>query len=125
MIFSHSYVNTLKIIKEIQLKHPVKSSFYQFSDWDDFLILSRNVKINDNLVIVLSRKGYSSYHNNMFKIPDYLNKYFTENNYFLVYPIQSGVGDDVSLTLSNPSVMEPFREIEELRKIITKLFKNK
>lgn len=124
MVF-YSSVNTLKIIKEIQLKHPVKSSFYQFSDWDDFLILSRNVKINDNLVIVLSRKGYSSYHNNMFKIPDYLNKYFTENNYFLVYPIQSGVGDDVSLTLSNPSVMEPFREIEELRKIITKLFKNK
>jgi len=69
--------------------------------------------------------GFTSYHNNMFKIPDYLNKYFTENNYFLVYPIQSGVGDDVSLTLSNPSVMEPFREIEELRKIITKLFKNK
>ena len=116
---------TLKVIKDIHLKHPIQAVFNEFSDWDDFLILSRSIKLDDNLVIVLSRKSHPSFHNNMNKIPDYLNKYFKGNNFILIYPMQSGIGEDVTQSLKNPSVMDPLRELDDLGKTISKLFKSK
>lgn len=121
----YSSPSTLKVIKDIHLKHPIQAVFHEFSDWDDFLILSRSIKLDDNLIIILSRKAQPSFHHNMNKIPDYLNKYFTENNYILIYPMQSGIGEDVTESLKNPSVIEPFRELDDLGKTLSKMFKSK
>jgi len=121
----YSSANTLKVIKDVHLKHPVQALFHEFNEWEDFLVLSRIIKSDDNLVIVLSRKGHPSYHHNMNKIPDYLNKYFTGNNYILIYPMQSGIGEDANDSLKNPSVMQPFLELDDLGKTISKMFKSK
>lgn len=121
----YSSPQTLKFIKDINLKHPIQSVFYEFSDWDDFLILSRHVRIDDNLVVVMSRKDHPSYHTNMTKIPTYLNKYFQDSNFILIYPMQTGVAEEDPTGLKNPSVMEPIRELDEIGKTIAKLFKKK
>ncbi|MFN0015444.1 MAG: cation:proton antiporter, partial [Saprospiraceae bacterium] len=99
---------TLSYIRAVQKKHPVDTEFNNFYDQNDFLILARNLRPNDNLIVVLSRKDHLSYHTNMAKIPGYLNKYVVENNYMLVFPMQSGVKEG-SLDLKNPSVLEPLR----------------
>jgi len=120
----YGHQKTIHEIQEIQLKHPIQAEFKIFEDWDDFLILSRDVKSDDNLIIVMSREKKLSYQNNMKNIPNYLNKYFHDISYILVYPMQSGVADE-RVDLNNPSLMEPIEKIDELGKTIARLFKRK
>lgn len=115
---------TIQIISEIQAKHPIEAEFRIFDNWDDFLILAREIKQNDGLIIVMSREKKLSFHPKMKAIPGYLNRYFVPNNFILVYPMQSGVNDE-SIDLNNPSLIEPIEKIDELGKNIARLFKRK
>ena len=112
--------STLNFIKEVQLKHPVECEFKEFTDWEDFLVLSRDFQKDDNLVIIMSRKEKPSYQSNMAKIPSYLNKYFRNSSFILVYPVQEGVRDTQQMDLKNPALMEP---VEEIRKTVTRIFR--
>ena len=82
--------DTTMYLKEIYKKRPIEAEFSSFDDWDDFLILSREIKSDDTLWVVMSRRERLSYHANMSRIPNYLNKYFQSNSFVLVYPIQAG-----------------------------------
>jgi Kef-type K+ transport system membrane component KefB len=117
--------DTLKFIKEIQSKHPIECEFEDFHDWDDFLILARNFQNDDNLIIVLSRKDKPSFHHNMTKIPSYLNKYFKDTSYILIYPMQAGVTDTSQIDLKNPTFIEPLEKLDEIGKTIAKIFRRK
>jgi len=116
---------TLKLIQEIQSKHPIESEFEGFDDWNDFLILARNFHKDDNLIIVLSRKDRPSYHSSMSRIPSYLNNYFKETSYILIYPMQAGVAETSQIDLKNPSFIEPLEKLDEIGKTIAKIFKRK
>jgi nucleotide-binding universal stress UspA family protein len=117
--------STLRYIKEVHFKHPVESEFIEFSDWSDFLILSRDIKTDDNLILVLSRKERPSFNNIMTKIPSYLNKYFQSTNFILIFPIQAGDHGAPSVDLKNPSVLEPLETLDDLGNTISKLFKKR
>jgi Kef-type K+ transport system membrane component KefB len=121
----YSTEQTLNYIKDINTKHPVECEFKEFTDWDDFLILSRDLKPDDNLLLVLSRKDHLSYHSNMIKMPLYLNKYFQTTNYILVFPMQSGVTDTSDINLKNPSVLDSIEKLDDLGKTIANLFRRK
>jgi hypothetical protein len=99
-----------------------------FSDWDDFLILSRNINKDDALVVIMSRKMNLSFNPIMNNIPNYMNKYFDKNNVLLIYPLQSSFSD-TKLDLKNPGALDTFTEnlerLDEVRKLIGKLFKKK
>ena len=82
--------DTMVYLKEIYKKRPIEAEFSSFDDWDDFLIMSREIKSDDTLWVVMSRRERLSYHANMSRIPNYLNKYFQSNSFVLVYPIQAG-----------------------------------
>ena len=82
--------DTTMYLKEIYKKRPIEAEFSSFDDWDDFLIMSREIKSDDTLWVVMSRREGLSYHANMSRIPNYLNKYFQSNSFVLVYPIQAG-----------------------------------
>lgn len=116
---------TLEFIGDIQSKHPIECEFEDFNDWDDFLILARNFHQNDNLIIILSRKDKPSFHNNMTKIPAYLNKYFINTSYILIYPMQAGVTDTSQIDLKNPTFIEPMEKLDEIGKTIAKIFRRK
>jgi Kef-type K+ transport system membrane component KefB len=116
---------TLNYIQEIQSKHPIECAFEIFVDWNDFLILSRNFQKDDNLIIILSRKDKPSFHSSMTKIPTYLNTYFKETSYLLIYPMQAGVSDTSQIDLKNPTFIEPLEKLDEIGKTIAKLFRRK
>lgn len=116
---------TLNYIRKINARHPVESEFHEFTDWDDFLILSREVKENDNLIIIMSRKNRLSHQQNMSKVPAYLNKYFQSTNFILVYPVQAGSDSKSNIDLQGVSMVEPFERLDEIGKTITSLFKKK
>ncbi|GAB6279506.1 MAG: cation:proton antiporter [Lentimicrobium sp.] len=117
--------STLAYIKKIHLKHPIEADFKFFDDWNDFLIISRDIRTDDNLIIVLSRVNKLSYHLNMSNIPTYLNKYFQGNSFILIYPMQQGVVDNEEIDLNNPSLIEPIEKLDEIGKNIMKLFRRK
>ncbi len=117
--------NTLGFVRDIHSKHPVEADFFEFDDWDDFLILSRDIKTDDNLIVVLSRKNQISYHSNMVNVPKYLNKYFRENSFILVYPMQVNEGQIKKTGLNYPSLLEPIEKLDEIGKTIAGLFKRK
>lgn len=120
---------TLQYLKNIHDKHPVDAEFREFDDWDDFLVLSKDIKSDDGLLIVMSRKGQRSYHHSMSKIPNYLNKYFQTNNFLIVFPIQSGVAEESGIDFKNSSAWEPLKgnldKLDEFTQTIAKLFQKK
>ncbi|MBD8487451.1 cation:proton antiporter [Echinicola sp. CAU 1574] len=116
---------TLSLIEEIQEEHPVACEFVLFEEWGEFLILARDLKRDDNLIIVLSRKDKSSYNEEMESIPSYLNKYFKEHSFILVYPMQTGVTDNSVINFKDPTIPETIEKLDEMRKTIGKIFKRK
>ena len=97
----YGHEKTIHEIRAKYLKHPIEAAFNIFDDWSDFLIISREIKSDDGLIIVMSREMKVSHQPNMKNIPDFLNNYFQQNSFILVYPMQSGIGHRVDLT--NPS----------------------
>lgn len=85
--------NTLQTIKKLSSKKSGEISYFSFSDWDDFLIIARDIKPDDNIWVLLSRKERLSYNTAMPRIPGYLNKYLQKNSFVLIYPIQTGDGE--------------------------------
>jgi Kef-type K+ transport system membrane component KefB/nucleotide-binding universal stress UspA family protein len=116
---------SLRIIREIYANHPIEAEFQLFDDWDDFLVLSRDVKNDDNLFIVLSRENFSSWHKSMANIPRYLNKYFQSNSFILIFPVQLDVTGAHAYNLNNPSMLEPIEKLDEIGRTIARLFKKK
>jgi len=116
---------TLTLIKEVHAKHPVEAQFKTFDDWDDFLILSREIRDNDNLIIVMAREKSLSYHNSMQRIPHYLRKFFENQSFILIFPVQTGVLSDENDNFTNPSMLEPIGKFDEMGKTIARIFKRK
>jgi len=120
---------TIEVMKKIALNHPVAIEYKIFTDWDDFLILGRDLRENDNLYLVMSRKGHISYTPAMTRIPHYLGSYFKDTSYVIIYPMQSGINEGEAGDLKNPSVLEPLQEnlvlLDDLGKTITRLFRKR
>lgn len=112
----------LGYIKKIHSAHPVEAEFKEFENWDDFLIISRDIKKDDNLIVVLSRAENLSFHEKMNHVPGYLNRYFEQNSFIMLYPMQRRANDD-AFELNNPSLIEPIEKLDELGKNILKLFR--
>lgn len=85
--------DTLKAIKKLFTKRAGEISYTHFSDWDDFLIVFRDVKADDSMWVIFSRKEGLSYDPVMPRIPGYLNKYFQSNSFILSYPIQASMDE--------------------------------
>ncbi|WP_369690415.1 cation:proton antiporter [Pelodictyon luteolum] len=85
----YSTRQTISVLKEGWGSAVSNAEYRQFRDWNDFLALSGEVKIDDSLIIVMSRKHGRSYHPGMAKIPTHLGKYFQKNSFILLWPVQS------------------------------------
>lgn len=121
----YAHEKTIVYLQALMKRAPIDALFYKFDNWDDFLIISRDVEANDNLIVVMSRKNHASYTNTMSRIPYYLNKYFEWNNFILIYPIQSGVYEDSDVNLKDPSVTEPLEKLDEIGRTIARILRGK
>ena len=84
---------TLNALQKLFAKKSGEASYIEFNDWDDFLIVFRDIKPDDTMWIILSRKEGLSYAPAMARIPKYLNKYFQANSFVLAYPVQAGMNE--------------------------------
>lgn len=112
----------LSLLKDVKAKHNISAEFVEFTDWDDFLIVSRDVKPDDALLVVMSRRNFPSYSRQMALIPAYMNKYFQMNNCVLIYPVQMGIGEEETGTFRSISTVH-HGEGEDLASVLRRLFR--
>lgn len=71
-----------------ETKPAVEAAYKDFDNWEDFLILLREINKDDLIVIVNAREKTISYNSHMDKVPAKLARYFTGNSFIVVYPTQ-------------------------------------
>ena len=116
---------TLAYLKEAYAKSIINAEYKVFKDWDDFLVLSRELKNDDNLIVVMSRKNHLSYHSKMAKMPLYLNRYFQKNSFILVYPVQIATDDEISENSPVSTVKKALLRFDDIGKLLEKMYKKK
>ncbi len=67
----------------------ISVKFNTFDDWEDFLILSRDISENDLFVVISARAGSLSYMTLLDGIPKKLMKHFPLNSCVIIYPEQN------------------------------------
>lgn len=126
----YAEAQTLAFIKNITQRtdNALSLSFKDFSNWDDFLVFSGEVKTNDLFIIVSSRKGNSSYIPQLGRLPHYLSNYFVTNSFILLYPkqIESGINmEDIEQADSSliETISDQVEAIGNVGKYIKGIFK--
>lgn len=109
----------------VQSTNPVVAVYNVFNNWEDFLILSRELKQNDFFVIISSRKGHPSFNHQLEKLPYYLTKYFTNNSFIILYPHQIEVLADKDLKEDFSILDAPVQVVNKAGDYISKIFKKR
>ena len=106
-------------------KFSASISIKLFTDWDDFLVLSRNIHEDDLFVLVSARKGATSYLNVLDNLPVKLEKHFTTNSRFVVYPQQyaNNVGREQYNGISAEPLNKGIKTVQRIGKDISSIFK--
>jgi Kef-type K+ transport system membrane component KefB len=108
-------------------KHTASIKIFPFTEWEDFLVFSKHIHADDLFVLVSARKGATSYMGVLEKLPTKLEKHFTTNSRFVIYPQQ--YTDNFSSEKYDDFSAEPLNKgIEAVQKIgkgIGSFFKNK
>lgn len=119
-----------KTQKEIQslFKHDEGGNivYTNFDDWEDFLVLSKQINTDDFIVLFLSRKSSVSYQSYLENLPGKLSKYFSENSKILVYPQQYDSGNkfDDYEDINGEPILKGLEAIQKFGKGIGNIFKN-
>ena len=98
VVFYANKNTTIALKKQCEIHSSLNASFRELASWEDFLIISKHIKPGDTLIVVTARKATLSYNNLFEKIPYYLNKYFADHNFLLIYPRQTapdGTDNDI------------------------------
>ncbi|WP_410060950.1 cation:proton antiporter [Alistipes putredinis] len=81
---------TLKYIEPLRRKQTATVETVLFKDWEKLPALLRELRTDDCLWLVMSRRERISYQPAMNKIPAYLDQYLGRNSFVLIYPVQAG-----------------------------------
>lgn len=128
-LFFYVNISTQKAIKEAlkKINRLDKPDFTLFEDWEDFLIISRNIREDDLLVLISSRKGSASYIGLLEHLPAKLEKHFKQNSKLLIYPQQFnqyGITENYS-EITGESLNKGIEKIHKIGQGIGSIFKNK
>jgi Kef-type K+ transport system membrane component KefB/nucleotide-binding universal stress UspA family protein len=113
-----------KVFKKVKLTASI--TVKSFTDWEDFLVLSRHIHKDDLFVLVSARKSATSYLSMLDNLPLKLEKHFAANSRFIIYPQQY---TDANISEYDDFSSEPLNKgIEVVQKIgkgIGSIFKKK
>jgi Kef-type K+ transport system membrane component KefB len=73
-----------ELVDRLNLRAPFE--FNEFTNWDDFLIISKNIQPEDIVMFVTARKGSIAHQPFLDNIPIKLESYFQENTKIMVFP---------------------------------------
>ncbi len=98
----------------------------RFSEWEDFLVLSRNVQDEDLFILVSARKG-ATYLGVLDNLPVKLEKHFAVNSRFVIYPQQyaDNISSEQYSNFSAESLNKGIEAVQKIGKSISSIFKKK
>lgn len=67
-------------------KFSLTVDFNEFKDWEDFFILSKDIKENDLLTVIGARKGYVSHIWHIDRLPGKMERHYHDLSKIVVYP---------------------------------------
>lgn len=78
----------------------LRASYREMTDWEDVLMMAKEMTKDDMIVMVSSRHATASYNPLFEQIPSMLERFFATNNYMVIYPEQQTGSEvpDVFLT---------------------------
>ena len=82
--------STMQYLRPTRGKRSAKAEYVVSNPWDDLTALTYETKRDDCLWVVMSRRERVSYHPAMSKVPAYMEQFFADNSFVLVYPVQAG-----------------------------------
>lgn len=101
--------------------------------WDEFVLLANKILDDDLFVVVSARTASVSHDPDMASLPEFLSKYFVDNNMIVIYPEQFGaeavmpvMGDAISADVeSMPSglLMRLSQYARSAHKVYRRIFK--
>ncbi|MEF2643429.1 MAG: cation:proton antiporter [Paramuribaculum sp.] len=68
----------------------IRSEYRLVEAWDDFVLLANKIQDDDLFVVVSARRASVSFTSDMDALPEFLRKYFSQNNLIVIYPEQFG-----------------------------------
>jgi|JI7StandDraft_1071085.scaffolds.fasta_scaffold01722_6 Kef-type K+ transport system membrane component KefB len=99
-------------------------SYKLFEDWQDILILARDIKNDDLIILINARKGTLSYHTEVDNIPSKLEKHFESNSKIMIYPKQQDYNQSTE-NYEDLSAGPLAKGLETIGKGLESIFKSK
>ena len=78
--------NIIKVLKKIITKVNIEADFAATNSWAEAEKKAEMIKDNEGLILILAKRGMTSYFPKMRYIPDFLNSKLPKKNYLLIYP---------------------------------------
>jgi hypothetical protein len=100
-------------------------SFKEFDQWEDFLVLSKDITQEDILIMMLSKRGAVSYQPLFDSIPVKLDRYFDNTSKILIFPRQQNADsrfDDYEDINAEP-LAKSIETIQKIGKEIGNIFR--
>lgn len=125
----HLYCNdhTEKAIERLVKKAKLSASLTinPFNDWEDFLIIARNIHQDDLFVLASARKGAASYMGILENLPSKLEKHFPTNSRLVIYPQQfdQNYGGERYDDITTEPISKGIETIQKIGKGIGNIFK--
>ncbi len=96
-IIFHSAEGTWKLIRYIIAagRFDVRAEHVRMDGWDDFVLITNQVNDDDLFVMVTSRRASVSFDSDMDGLPDFMQRYYAQNNLVVIYPEQTDVDPDL------------------------------
>jgi Kef-type K+ transport system membrane component KefB len=116
---------TRAYLEDILKKHPIRVDFRAFPDWEELDNLNIHLKPDDNLIMVLSRKGTKSYHPKLEQVPNLINTWLQHNSFILIYPNQPKAGGMDGMDMMHGSLIGPIERLDWIGRMVSNLLKRK
>ncbi|TXE12520.1 cation:proton antiporter [Algoriphagus aquimarinus] len=124
MIF-YASDETREYLSDILQKHPIRVDFRPFPEWDELGNLNILLKPDDNLIMVLSRKGEASYHPRLERVPQLINFWLKNHSFILIYPNQPKAGGMPVMDMMHGSLIGPIERLDWIGRTVASLLKRK
>lgn len=101
----------------------LRASYREMEAWEDVLMLAKQMKPDDMIVLINARPSTPSYNPLFDHVPELLDKFFSDHSYMLVYPEQqTGAAIPDILTGDNTQASRTWSIVSRIKKRIVDFF---
>ncbi|MEH6307741.1 cation:proton antiporter [Olivibacter sp. CPCC 100613] len=109
---------TIEVLERILKKANIEAELHAVQHWKEAEKAAMDLDEDEGLIVLMAKRGMTSYFPQMRFMPEFLNQHLHDNNYLLIYPFS----EEESATMEKRAVSN-HRDFAEIGKIIGKLFK--